>query len=543
MKIFSKGIFKEGLRQTAPYAILLTVFYGIASMIFILKSLTSYSSSVFDSVSYIGYLPHLSASVFVLMLFSFLYKRKSGDFFGAVDESKKVKVVSLFCASVFQAFIPVVVVTVVSAVIQFFVLPEKLFLGEILSFLLMIFIGCFAFSASAFLGITLMNKWLSGFVFSMVYIGLPLWIASLFYDSGTQISVGGLSIIEADNQMFTLVNVYNYINLKSLPYLIFIGVMALVLGNIVFSKKGYECAGGNTSKNIQILFNVACATCVGLISAYSSYEQTTTTIIYYFAVFVAVICDILCTKSFKARGLLSACITIGVVFLLTSITVFEQNLLTKSYMEIDSFSIVTNNYVESDEINEALATFPFRSFKKKTDRNLEKIRIEDEEITEFLEEVVNNQPARFDADSYDNITLNVTTDSGVKYKGFSIFISNSDYGELYNMICSDTENTEKIYTLEKPSARIRIQNTSLNIDDEKKIYETFYNEYNKLSLEDKKKISQKPMGYNYITMTVYKPWGDDSHLSTYNVTQQHTPETFELLWKFGEFKYTQNVYY
>ena len=32
-QIFSLGIFKEALRQMAPYAILLTVFYGIISII------------------------------------------------------------------------------------------------------------------------------------------------------------------------------------------------------------------------------------------------------------------------------------------------------------------------------------------------------------------------------------------------------------------------------------------------------------------------------------------------------------------------------
>ncbi len=530
MKIFSKGIFKEALRQTAPYSILLTVFYLIVSLINILETLSVPSQSVFEYVSIASYVPHVSAAVFTLIVFNFVFERKSGDFFGAVNQSKKVKVVSLFTAAIFQAFVPLAVVSVLASVALLMLIPQMFFLGEIFGFLLITFVGCFAFAANTFLGIVVMNRWLSGFVMGMLFMALPAWILELLCSNATKIGIKMIGVIEAENPFFTIINLNNFLNLNCLPYCIFSGIIALWVGYLVFVKKGYEGAGGKIEKNIQMLFSAMCATCVGLISVYALFEQTLMTVIYFFMAFVAVVSDMLCSRTVKTigRGLITACITMGVVFLLSSICVFEQKLLTKSYIDIKNFSIMadyTGNSVKESIPRE----FHYRLFKTQKDTNLEKIKIKDKEITEFLENIIKNQPSSYDEGVYRKLTIDVTTPSGAKYNNVSFLILNSDCDKLYDMIYSDEEILQKAYCIEKPSARIRVDGlkSDLTEKEQQEIYKSFYNEYNKLTLEEKINFHNYALSQNYISLIVYRPWGDDVHLTTYKITKQFMPETFE----------------
>ena len=534
MKYFSKGFFREGLKQITPYSILLTVFYLIISAVYMIDAFYYPPQEMFRNVSITAFFPQFSASLFALVLFSFIYKRKSGDFFGAIDEKAETKIISLFSAVIFSSFMPVLVVTVPASVIQYFLVPEILSFSEILLFLIKTLIGCFLFASATFLGITLMNRSLSGLLLGMICIGLPTWILQLFYEKGTLIGIMNLGEFEAENKFFSFLDTNYFLNAKALPYMIILGALCFFAGILVFRKKGYESAGGKISEKMQIIFNVLCASTLGMLSVYSSSELVT--VLLFFMTLVAIVADMICSKTVKTigRGLISACIALGVVFLLTSICTFEEKLMSKNYMSVESFSI-SADYENNDVHDFIEKEYQFRLFNKKKKVNLERIKITDDEICEFLENLINNQPNRYEVEDYTHVTLNVKTPIGARYSSLRINVLNGDYEKLLDMIFEDTKNLEKTYELEKYSDKIRIDGNKKGITtllDEKEIYETFFEEYNNLSLEDRRYITDvtdNKILENYISLSVYNPWGSDAHFTTYKITSTYFPKTFELL--------------
>lgn len=542
MKYFSKGIFREGLRQITPYAVLLTVFYLIISAVYMVNAVYYPPQEMFRNVSVTAFIPELSASVFTLTAFDFIFKRKSADFFGAVSERKEAKTVSLFCAVLFQSFMPVLTVTLPLTVIGCFCIPEILSFLEILLFLIKTLIGCFLFSSATFLGITVMNRSLSGLLAGMLFIGLPTWILQLFYEKGTITEIKNLGSLKAENEFFSFLDANFFLNAKALPYMIILGVLCLISGICVFSQKGYESAGGKISQRIQVLFNVLCAASVGMFCIYIEGEATLVTVLLFFMLLVAVVTDMICSRTVKTigRGLVSACIALGTVFLLTSICTFEAKLMIKNYMTVESFYIVGDSNTENADVHELVSfEYKYRYYLKKKGVSLAKIKITDDEITEFLENLINNQPREYDQNRYTKVTLRVKIPSGAVYDSIRINVSKEDYEELLEMIFQKRENLEKTYSLEEYSRKLRVCGQKKGVtalSDEKEIYQVFYEEYNGLSPENRRYItdlSEKNINESYISLSVYRPWGSDAHFTTYKITRSYFPKTFDLLKSLG----------
>lgn len=552
-QIFSLGIFKEALRQMAPYTILFTVFYGIFSAINMIDSISRPAPNIYERITFVAFLPEISTIILTIIAFNFVFKRKSGDFFGAVKDNKLTKYCSLFFAVMVQSFLPVFIVTVLSAIAYaLFFFHEMLYISHIIIFLINVLAGCFLFGANTLLGLMLMGRWLSGIVFSVSLTYLSIWISSILYSSVTNVQNSSYMKYTADTGFFEILDVNKFANLEKVPVELLFGLVALIIGFLLFNKKGYEGAGGKIGRKTQIIFNISCALGIGLIAIVLEWDEIAVMIVFSISTFVAVIADMICSRTVKTigRGFLSACIVFGLVFIVSCVNLLGPTLFTKEKMNVKSFRITADySYIDPGPLDYIPDEFRYRFYVTCDNSNLNDIVIKDPDVINFLEEKINNQVGHEHGYTQD-IDVEVTTFLGVKYN-FNLILSDEDYEELYKRIFEIEGIKEKVYEIEKPSRKVMVGGKDLmkDISDEQKaeVYKTFYNEYNNLSIDQKAQLTKEGKNFNindnYIELAVYRPWGDDVYLSKYKITKEMMPQTFNKIMEYQWLKVTMVKWY
>ncbi len=567
-QLFSLGIFRETLKQTAPYGIFVTLLYGILSFSIIMskqffsRELIAYDAGVFTLV------PMLFASVITAVAFGFITSTTASDFYGAVSESKLCKLISVYLGVLFQCIVPVLLVTGVSSLLfGVLISPERLYLSEHIILLLNIFSGCFLASALTLMGVLLMGRFASGLIFALQCLYLPLAIVLLVGD----LSVSGLQGATLDLTAFQTLPVWavmNYkemsVSLESLPVTFVTGCVALVIAYFTFEKRGYEISRARTVGGIQILFNTLCAMPFALLAAgimeniylisnrngrFDSLLPRLYTFLIL-ALFASVICDAVCSKTFKKilRGVLGAMISVCLVIAIVGVGILIDNATDHMPIEVNTFKA---DIMTKESVPVGISEKYSASYQSKFVVELKKLSFKDE--TGKIEKALNSKEIPANSSS---LRVEVTAKGGIRFTS-SVNLSVADLADVLDRFMSDEEVMERVLKIERPSSKIKVfvnalrNGDTLTQKEQRDIYESFYNEYNRLTLEQKALVAGYTSGtvkqnfnltdYNKdrkeedkvdptaTLIYVLRPCGPDNYMTRYNLYKQLMPNTYEMI--------------
>ena len=572
-QLFSLGIFTETLKQTAPYGIFVTLLYGILSFSIIMSKQFSFSELIAYDAGIFTLVPMLFASVITAVAFGFITSATASDFYGAVSESKLCKLISTYLGVLFQCVVPVLLVTGVSSLLfGVLISPERLYLSEHLILLTNIFSGCFLASALTLMGVLLMGRFASGLIFALQCLYLPLAIVLLVGD----LSVSGLQGATLDLSAFQTVPVWSITNykemstsLESLPVTLITGCVALIISYFTFEKRGYEISRARTVWGIQTLFNTLCAMPFALLAA-GIIENIYLIInrnrefdyllprLYTFlilALFASVICDAVCSKTFKKilRGVLGAMISVCLVIAVVGVGIFVDNVTDDMPIEVNRFKV---NVSTKESVPAGFSGKYYSSYQSKITVELEKLSFKDE--TGKIEKALNSNDI---PENSSTLHVEVTAKGGIRFTS-SVSLYVTDLADVLDTIMSDDKVKERVLKIERPSSKIKIyanaskKNDTLTDKEQREIYRAFYNEYNSLTLEEKCLVAGYSSGtlrqtfsltdYNRgkseedkldstaTLIYVFRPCGPDSYMTKYNLYRELMPKTYGMVMEYAK---------
>ncbi len=563
-QLFSLGIFAETLKQTAPYGVFVTLLYGIISFSTIMSNRRSSYVLIAYDTALSPLVPMLFASVITAVAFSFITSARASDFYGAISESKLTKLISTYLAVLFQCIVPVLVVTGVSSLV-FGVLfgTERLYLSEHLILLTNIFSGCFLSSALTLMGLLLMGRFASGIIFALQCLYLPLAIVILVGNLSVS-GMSGATLVLTAFQTVPVWAVTNFkemsVSLESLPVTLITGCVALLIAYFIFRKRGFEISRANTGGRIQILFNTLCAMPFALLASRAiedmyliSNRNAEFDFIYprlyaflILALFASVICDAVCSKTFKKffRGVLGAMISVCLIIAVVGVGIFIDSATDGMPIEVKSFQV---NYVQSGNMPAGYSS----SYLPKYVVELKKLSFKDE--TGKIESALKSKTSPTDSSS---LFVLVTGKGGIKFDTV-VHFNASEYADVVDSFMSDEAVKKRVLKIERPSSKIMIMGgETLTPKEQRDIYRSFYNEYNALTLEEKCLVAGYSSGtfaqkfklsdynagkkeqdkINSTTTFIYafRPFGPDNYLTQYSVYKQLMPNTYDLVMEYAK---------
>lgn len=384
-KIFDKGLYKEGLRQTKVIGLLALIISEIAVCICFALNLTSaLASTSIDNYSQYNMFSYETAEfsmmnpllLFIclvcavllpLYLFGFLNKRNQSDFYHSLPH-KRTTVSCSFLASIFTWILLTILVTSVTAISLYGLFLNKYYTFHFASYLnyllsvisiVVLLVGSFTIGMSI-TGTTITNI----FVTTLIVI-VPRALINLICVIVEQNPIADIKHLPFPfgntNLLFNgicslFINV-NYYDIVSILYTLGLGLIYIVLGVYLLNKRKSETAGLSApSKKIQGVFRVLVTFMISLIATLlicthilSGCGIDIESAIWYFTIYIVAIIaffiyELITTRStrtiLKIIPSLLIVVVLNVAFAFTSITIYHSiNNKTPEAKEIKSISI------------------------------------------------------------------------------------------------------------------------------------------------------------------------------------------------------------
>lgn len=525
-QFFSKGLYLEGLRQLKLIGILLSVVFCLVALIppvgqgiMALHDLTQIHT---DNPGYSptptkidGVLMNpviitvfmIIAPILVFILFGFLNKRKSSDFYHAIPHTR-LSVFLSFYAAVMTWVAILIVSSSVCAIIGYAIFPQ-FFIPQYTD-LLLFTLTCFVISilsvgaaliASSLSGTTATNVLLTVLILYLPRITLTALNFILMYS--LPIIPSGHNFLLFDNScnlLFSFVaSFFNgtlfrrspYINnMTSLHGLIYTAVLAViftVLAAILFIRRKSESAERSApSKRLQATYRIivtmivclfACMLIFTLICSKESYMDSEIfgiVVLYIAALVVYFAYELITTRKWKnllrampGLGIVAA-LNVAILCLLGGLRAYNLS-FTPSADEIKSISLVSSN---DDDDSLYFYGISFYDYIKNRTESIELDTPESKEIVasslsdcvEILKEYgCNRYSYGISHSGYETpVTVKITTNRGSRYR--TIHVTNQDFRLIANQMAEDSQYADLFMKL--PKMRFELgSNKNLYVQD------------------------------------------------------------------------------
>lgn len=495
-KIFSFGLYKDGLKQIKLVGILFTVLFSLGAVIPPIYSaaslantpdfdLSTYTPRIVNGVNTMGFLIMafiLVSPLLTFSMFKFLNKRNSSDFYHSLPYTRTCIYLSFFASVVTWLAVAVAVPTIVG-IITYSVLG-KFFTIVPLTFIKIAvncFVGGVLVAAAATIGASLSGTIFTNAILTLLVIFVPRFIITLFTAALTQVN----PLLISDKIMPLISNNLNvpvgvvmngflsemlYISFdlgeiltstSSCIYTLVVALIMVALGIIAFNTRKSETATLSApSKFLQNVYRIIIGTVYGaaittilFVDIHSGYEvdKFAYIIVYAVGVIIYYLYEILTTK--KLKNLIGATPGLLVVAILNVAMFGGMNLIDSMTLkfnpdvsEINSVSIMStsgNNDYYSDS----------QMFTDLLGKKSEAVEIKDAKVNEIISkslkkciDTYKNYPDVYYSKFSTSYTDEETNTMVEEYQLFNVKI-NSKEGTKYRSIYLNRKDSAEITSL------------------------------------------------------------------------------------------------
>lgn len=489
-KIFSFGLYREGLKQLRLVGILAFVIFALEAILIPVGQVISYISQenfditkhIAQSVTGVGAHPILIA-IFILFapimtitLFGFMNKRNTSDFYHSLPHTRLCMFISFFCAIVSWLVIIILGTTILSIITNliffkfFTLLYSSLFMLALNSLVASILVVAATAIAMSISGTTFTNIILSGLIIYLPRFAITL-ISSVVTGSLPMVTYGHLFPLLSDEYNIVTGTVFGMFNSvfgagldidisaimssgSSLLYTFIVAALYTVIAGFLFYRRQSESAARSApNRFMQAVYRIAltmafctiiCVVMFGEIN--SSYKSTFGyVVLYIIALLIYFIYEIVTTKKWKnllraIPGLaIVAVLNVGLFFGMYGIYLSQLN-YTPSADEIKSVSVIG----ETPRYYGSMSFMDYVQMKNSdieiTDKDVIKL------VSDSLADCVNTYKTRprfyyqkYNGNGYQGGSSQVNQ----TYNSYSVKIS-TDKGEKYRTIFIPSDKTELI---------------------------------------------------------------------------------------------------
>ncbi len=285
--IFSKGLFKEGLRQMRTLGLIYTCI-GILSAFFTahsyFESTSDYSYYSIDEVApldgsmmFLGYIGiFIVVPVMFLSMFGYLNSRSASDFYHSIPQSR-VSVAVSFTAAIavwfLAGFIPDMIIEMAVGAIC----GLEILFSEILTFLLVMIVLFIQLTGIMLISVSLATRTMNQAVLSMIIAFLPrvmIFILNVITENGAPVlfglsdtlgRFGDIDINMLFGGIFSSSSIVKTGDFSPIIYSLILGIIYCVLGVVCYVRRKSETAtvaGANKFVQCAIRVMVAFAFCL-----------------------------------------------------------------------------------------------------------------------------------------------------------------------------------------------------------------------------------------------------------------------------------------
>ncbi len=472
-KIFDMKLFAESLRRTSVTGWLFTVLLSVqAAFLAIGRYVDDSHSTVKEALGFFEInplliiLPITAAPVFMRVLFGFLNKRSTSDFWHSVPFTRQCVAVTFFAAAFTRCAMAGVISTAVAIIGNLF--SYKYFVIEFSSViltLLCILIMCLLVMSAVLIAMSITGTALNNLVVATIILFLPRIFIG-FFESATShgflfdntISTGFAS--GSINLLFgtfggILFSVSSYSEMfssaASMLYTLGLAAVYFAIGMLLFIKRKSETAGlSSVNRYIQTASRVLVAFVICFIPIYTITAALNKGVslsgnVFFFVVMYTVallayfIYELATTKSVKA--MLRSASTLWILLLLNAAVIFGAHFVyeTKLNYTPDPESVTavrvigsTYGYVSNDYF----------------DNRISDVSIQDDELEKYLCDlyVQSREKCEKSPVNFEN-SITVGFKDGLSYKYRNLLLSKKQYCNILNMI-EDSEEIKQIYEID-----------------------------------------------------------------------------------------------
>ena len=472
-KIFDINLFVESLRRTSVMGWVFTVLLSVqAAFLAIGRYIDTYPPTVKEGLGFFEInplliiLPITAAPVFMRVLFGFLNKRSTSDFWHSVPFTRQCIAVTFFAAAFTRCAMAGVISTAVAVIGNLF--SYKYFVIEFSSViltLLCILIMCLLVMSAILVAMSVTGTALNNFVVAAIILFLPRIIIG-FFESATShgflfdntISTGFAS--GSLNLLFgtfggVLFSVSSYSEMfssaASMFYTLGLAAVYFAIGMLLFIKRKSETAGlSSVNRYIQTASRVLVAFVICFIPVYAitnalnkgfsmSGNAFFFIVMYTVALLAYFIYELATTKSVKS--MVKSASTLWILAVLNVVVIFGAHLTYEAKLGYtpDPESVTAVRVMGDSRPYNADNYF---------DNRISDVAIQDDELEKYLCDlyVQSREKCEKSPVNFEN-SITVGFKDGLSYKYRNLLVSKQQYAKILNML-EKSEQIKQIYEVD-----------------------------------------------------------------------------------------------
>lgn len=587
-KIFSLGLYVEGLRQLRMMGIVFAVIMGIEAIYIPLSGaitrMTMISAEAFpvESVNGMGAHPFLIltfiviAPLMTLYLFGFMNKRNTSDFYHSLPHSRTSIYIS-FMAAILTWLLLIIVATSLLSIVTFLIFSQyfTLLYSSVMSLMLGCFVASFLVCAIISFAMTITGTVFTNVIISGILLFLPRLILNVIVSSVT----GALPMVSGSINPF-LSGSYNIVtdvvfkaigisnsrggifSVFSSGYaLIYTTVLALlyvILALVLFNKRHSESAAKSAPNRIlQAVYRITitmvvcffiCAAIFGDLHSVYGYASPNNLFVYITAYLVAVavylLYELITTR--KAKNLVKVLPGLGIVVILNiAIYASMYGLYTTELNfqpepeRINSMAIVPNSMPYSGS---------YLTYSEYASMISSQVEIKDKQLIEDVAKNFKENMVLFEqspSEYMNEYTYQNHKGMSVNYIAQNIYMDSLD-GNKTRTVYLSTENSEKLLSVLSSSQdykkcwmdipqpvdnTLRLRDASLPSNEISQLFDKYCEEVKNLSFEDWYEYQNSD--YQPLFNFVYQIVSDsDTYTIDLPVFSSLTPDTCDLYFSY-----------
>ena len=564
-RLFDKGIYVEGIRQTKLAGIIFTSIMMLWSVFYPLNEVLSshkYGDRGVRLISGGSFNPLLMMCFFIyipvmgIILFSFLFKRNSSDFFHSLPHKRETIYCSYTLSILTWLTVTIFTCVLVEMVISLFgVAYVRLDMASILGYVFNVFSASIMVLGAGLLAVSVTGSVFSSLVAALLIVFFPTTIKMM-----TVKTVGEMTMVLYNMEVVTIdafipidafKNSYSsgniMVGISNSLWCLVLGIVYIALGGILFRSRKSEIAKlPAASENLQQIIRVAVTMVIALFacSEYLTEQSSVGTIILIcIALLLYFIYEIVSTKKL---GSIKSSLP-GLIVLAASCVIFIVGMQTvKKVVLSKEWDAVK---IENVVFNEGLASF-WNEQKGYQDFVIGELELEHPKVKEKVVQILNRNQAdiRNPDSSWDDNVYNLyryipvsvkERDSG-RRKYRKLWMSEEEFSELQSMLFDTEDFTESIKRFpDKPqSLFLSISGAVLEGDDLLEIYDIYREELEEINTAEMylrafnyRYNSENWRAQNTNVIFSYNGFYKDKLYGNYFHIDTATPKTLEIIYE------------
>ena len=466
-------------------------------------------------------------------MFGFLNERNQSDFYHSIPQKRTCVYVSFTAAILTWAFGTILVSTVVNTLLWGLAVYYTFTFSTVLLGMLPFLVLSVMMAGVMILAMTVTGTRISNFLIAILFFLFVRVMGALCVNALSEIT----PILNIDYSVFKYFNIEFFLpfalfqgvldgeagvftDAKLQIYSLLVGIFFLVLGGVAYNKRRSESATKSApNKKLQHIYRIAVTLpfvfLVAFLIMMDGFDEYQI-ILIILALLVYVLYELITTK--KLRNVLKSLPLLIIPVLITGVMV--------------SGLYIARNTINNDTFEaEDVAGFCFIEPYARTYEtfNSERIFVSDAEAAEILANALDYTLGKayyYGNDRYARVFIKLN--SG-RVMARNIYVPTNDYERLEDILFNSPEYSAAYLELPQPKDVINVSlygYYSLDQSDREELYESFYEEYNRLSDADKAKV-KKPKGQftSVVELGVSGYYEHQKYHSTYYILFEYMPLT------------------